>query len=79
MFVARYAQGEWQAPIRVDTEEGFAASSPRIGAANGRLVVVWATPYATVRGKPVSELLSATFSPGSESFGGAVIIDPNVG
>ncbi|HXB15582.1 MAG TPA: hypothetical protein VNV44_07530 [Solirubrobacteraceae bacterium] len=80
VFVARYASGHWQAPIRVDAAESFAASSPRIGAAaGGRLLVVWATPYATVRGKPVSELLSATLSPGSEAFSGAVIVDPNVG
>jgi hypothetical protein len=79
VFVARYSSGRWLAPARVDVEEQFAASSPRIGAAsNGRLVVVWATPYATIRGKPVSELLSSTFSPGAESFGAAVIVDANV-
>jgi hypothetical protein len=79
VFVARYSSGHWMAPIRVDLGQAFAASAPRIGAANdGRLLVVWATPYATVRGKPVSELLSATLSPGSEAFGGAVIIDPNI-
>ncbi len=48
VFVSRYAGGQWQAPIRVDTEEPFAATWPRIGAANGgELVVVWATPFAT--------------------------------
>jgi hypothetical protein len=79
VFVARYSSGHWQPPVRVDVEEPFAASSPRIGAANeGRLVVVWATPYATIRGKPVSELLSSTLTPGAESFGAAVIVDPNV-
>ena len=79
VFVARYASGHWQAPIRVDVGQSFAASSPRIGAAaGGRLLVVWATPYATVRGRPVSELLSATLSPGSEAFSGAVIVDPNI-
>jgi hypothetical protein len=79
VFVARYVGGRWQTPIRVDTAQPFAASSPRIGAANdGRLLVVWATPYATVRGKPVSELLSATLAPGSETFGEAVIVDPKV-
>jgi hypothetical protein len=80
VFVARYVAGHWQAPIRVDVAERFAASAPRIGAANnGRLLVVWATPYATVKGKPVSELLSATLSPGAEAFGTAVIVDPNIG
>ena len=33
VFVARYVEGHWLAPIRVDTEEQFAASWPRIGAA----------------------------------------------
>jgi hypothetical protein len=79
VFVARYLAGHWLAPVRVDTGQQFAAGSPRIGAASGgRLLVVWATPYATVRGKPVSELLSSTFSPGSEAFGQAVVVDPNV-
>ncbi len=80
VFVSRYVAGHWMAPVRVDTEDQFAASSPRIGAANGgRLVVVWATPFATEDGKPVQELLGATLAPGSEAFGQAVIIDPNVG
>jgi hypothetical protein len=79
VFVARCLAGHWMAPVRVDTGEAFAASSPRIGAAtDGRLLVVWSTPYATVRGKPVSELLSSTLSPGSEAFSPAVVIDPNV-
>ncbi len=82
VFVARYAQGHWFAPIRVDTEEPFAASWPRIGAAaGGELIVVWATPFATNparEGKAVYELLGAELGPGSESFGPAAIIDPNI-
>ncbi len=35
VFVSRYAEGHWSAPIRVDTEEPYAASWPRIGAAEG--------------------------------------------
>jgi hypothetical protein len=80
VFVARYAAGRWQPPVRVDVEQPFAASTPCIGAANnGQLVVVWATPFATIGGKPVDELLSSTLSPGSPAFGPAVIADPNVG
>jgi len=80
MFVARYVAGHWLAPIRVDTEEPFAASWPRIGAADGgELVVVWATPFATEAGQPVQELLSATLGPGSSAFGQAMIVDPNIG
>ncbi len=35
VFVSRYAGGHWQAPIQVDTGEPYAASWPRIGAAEG--------------------------------------------
>ena len=76
VFVARYAGGRWLAPIRVDTEEPFAASWPRIGAANdGELIVVWATPFATREGKPVYELLGSELGPGGESFGPPILID----
>jgi hypothetical protein len=80
VFVVRYLNGRWLAPIRVDTGEPYAASSPQIGAAdNGELLVVWATPFATVGGKPVQELVSATLGPGSETFGEAQIVDPDIG
>jgi hypothetical protein len=78
-FVARYEDGHWLAPIRVDGEEPFAASWPRIGAAEGgRLVVVWATPFATEGNRSVDELLGATLGPGASSFGPAILIDPDV-
>ena len=58
VFVSRYAEGHWSAPIRVNTEEPYAASWPRIGAANGgELIVVWAMPFATKNGKPVRAAL----------------------
>lgn len=80
VFVSRYLSGHWLAPMRVDTEQPFAASWPRIGAANGgQLVVVWATPFATRELKPVDELLGATLGPGSSSFGPAMIVDPEIG
>jgi hypothetical protein len=79
IFVSRYLEGHWLAPIRVDTEEPFAASWPRIGAAdNGELVVVWATPFATSGGAPVYELLGAVLGPGGSTFGQAAIIDQNI-
>jgi hypothetical protein len=79
VFVSRYVGGRWMAPIRVDTEEAFAASWPRIGAAEGgELVVVWATPFATQNDRPVDELLGATLGPGSAMFGPATLIDANV-
>jgi hypothetical protein len=79
VFVSRYVAGHWLAPIRVDTEEPYAASWPRIGAADGgELVVVWATPFATEDEQPVQELLSATLGPGSSTFGQAMIVDPDI-
>jgi hypothetical protein len=79
VFVARYLGGRWQAPIRVDTEESFAASWPRIGAANGgELVVVWATPFATEHNRPVDELLGATLGPGASAFGRAIVVDSDI-
>lgn len=80
VFVSRYLDGRWLAPIRVDAEQPFAASWPRIGAANGgELVVVWATPFATEHEHPVQELLGATLGPGATAFGPGVLIDPNIG
>jgi hypothetical protein len=79
VFVARYLEGHWLAPIRVDTEQPFAGSWPRIGAANGgELVVVWATPFASEHEHPIDELLGATLGPGSSSFGAAILIDPDI-
>jgi hypothetical protein len=81
VFVARYVGGHWLAPIRVDTEQPYAASWPRIGAANGgELVVVWATPFATnSHGRTIDELLGATLGPGASGFGPGVIVDPDIG
>ena len=79
VFVARYAEGRWQSPIRVDVEEPYAASWPRIGAASGgELVVVWATPFATEGNQPVDELLGATLGPGASTFGRAIVVDPDI-
>jgi hypothetical protein len=79
VFVSRYVGGHWLPPVRVDTEEPFAASWPRIGAANGgELIVVWATEFATREGKPLYELVGAELGPGGASFGQAMIIDPNI-
>jgi hypothetical protein len=79
VFVSRYAGGHWLAPIRVDTEEPFAASWPRIGAANGgELIVVWATAFATKEGKPLYEMLGAELGAGGEQFGQAILIDSNI-
>jgi hypothetical protein len=79
VFVSRYIGGHWLAPVRVDSEEPFAASWVRIGAAEGgQLVVVWATPYATEHELPVDELLGSTLGPGASGFGPAQLIDPDI-
>lgn len=79
VFVSRYVGGHWLAPIRVDTEESFAASWPRIGAAEGgELLVTWATPFANSNGKPVYELEGAELGPGASQFGEAMIVDPDI-
>jgi hypothetical protein len=85
VFVSRYLEGHWQAPIRVDTANQFAASWPRIGAADdGELLVVWATPFATEHEnneieRPVDELEGAMLAPGAAAFGEAAIVDPDIG
>jgi hypothetical protein len=80
VFVSRYSGGHWHAPIQVDTEQPYAASWPRIGAADGgELMVVWVTPFATEEEHPVDELLSATLGPGASGFSPATIVDPDVG
>jgi hypothetical protein len=79
VFVSRYVEGHWLAPIRVDTEEPFAASWARVGAAEGgELIVVWATPFATRKGRPVYELLGSVLGAGGTQFGRAMIVDPNI-
>lgn len=80
VFVARYVEGHWLKPIRVDSEQPYAASWPRIAAADGgELEVVWVTPFATEDAKPVDELVGSTLGPGSNTFGPAMIVDPDIG
>ncbi len=82
VFVSRFANGQWQAPIRVDTEEPFAASWPRIGAADGgELIVTWATEYALTpppQEKPRYEMLGAVLGAGGERFGQAILVDRDI-
>ncbi len=79
VFVARYSGGRWLAPMRVDTEQPYAASWPQIGAADGgELLVVWATPFASEKERPVNELLGAQLAPGSSTFSPPLIIDSNI-
>jgi hypothetical protein len=79
VFVSRYLEGHWLAPIQADIGQPYAASWPRIAAADGgELVVVWATPFATEHNLPVDELLGSTLGAGSSTFGPAMIVDPDI-
>jgi hypothetical protein len=79
VFVSRHLNGRWLTPIQADVGQPYAASWPRIAAADGgELVVVWATPFATERGKTIDELMGATLGPGASSFGQAMIVDPDI-
>lgn len=79
VFVARYIGGHWLAPTQVDVGQPYAASWPRIGAADGgELEVVWATPFATEHSLPVDELVSSTLGAGSSTFGPPMLVDPDI-
>jgi hypothetical protein len=79
VFVSRFVGGSWHPAVRVDGEQPFAASWPRIAAANGgQLIVVWATAFATENERPVDELLGSTLGQGSSTFGPAILIDPDI-
>lgn len=83
VFVSRFDGRNWSAPIRADVELPFEASEPRIAAGNnGRLLVVWVSPVATVVTHGKSEirfgLYSATLGPGAGEFGSALVVDPNI-
>jgi hypothetical protein len=77
LFVARFQNGAWQAPVQVDAGQPFAASFPAIAAGEGgRLLVVWAEPWATIAQAVHYELFSAEMEPGAQRFGPALQVDP---
>lgn len=79
LFVARFLNGAWQAPVQADAGQPFAATFAIIAAGEGgRLLVVWAEPWA-VFGKEREthyELMSSELAPGAQGFGPALQIDP---
>ncbi|HEX7245530.1 MAG TPA: PKD domain-containing protein [Solirubrobacterales bacterium] len=80
IFACRYAGGSWDAPVRVDWDQPYAASQPAIAAGSGgELLVVWVTEVATVHGKVQYGLFSARIGPGAQDFGASLLVDPNVG
>src|SRR5262249_10821863 len=79
VFASRYDGGQWSAPIRADAESSFAASQPRIAAGeNGRLLVVWVAPVATLaKGGIRYGLYSASLGSGAGEFGSQLLVDSN--
>jgi hypothetical protein len=81
LFVARFLNGAWQLPVQVDGGQPFSASDPAIAAGDGgRVLVVWAEPWAVVDQVTQYELMSAEIDPGASQFGPAIQVDPkNIG
>lgn len=76
LFVARFVGGAWQPPIEVDAGQPFGASFPAIAAGDdGRLLVVWAEPWAVISQVTHYRLMSAAVEPGAQQFGPALPID----
>jgi hypothetical protein len=77
LFVARFTDGSWQPPAQVDGGQPFAATFPAIAAGNGgRLLAVWAEPWAVIGGATHYQLMSAELDPGAQQFGPAEQVDP---
>ena len=77
LFVARFSDGAWQPAVQVDHGQPFGASFPAIAAGNdGRVLVVWAEPFAVIAQATHYELMSAEIDPGASQFGAAVQVDP---
>jgi hypothetical protein len=76
VFAARFRDGVWNNPQRVDVGQDFDSSWARIGAGDGgRLVVTWVQEF----GIASDRLFSATLDPGASGFQPPVPIDFNVG
>lgn len=80
VFAARYNGNVWSGPVRVDWGNKFEAGEPCISAGrNGRLLVAWTTPVATVKGRIRRGLMVASLGPDAGEFSPATVVDPNVG
>src|SRR5262249_25170906 len=70
VFASRFAGGRWSDPMRVDWDQPYEASEPRIAAGpGGELLVVWVGAVATVHGNVQYGLFSARLGVGASSFG----------
>lgn len=76
VFAAQFRDGRWRAAQRVDADQGFDSSWPRIGAGDGgRLVVTWVQEL----GADSDRMFSAALDPGAVGFQRPVPVDFNVG
>jgi hypothetical protein len=76
VFAAQFVNDAWQPPQQVDVGQRFDSSWPAIGAGDGgRLVVVWAQPYAA----NIDRVYFSALDPGATSFQSPHVVDPNVG
>lgn len=76
VFAARFVNGSWQEPLRVDAALPFDSAWPRVGAANGgRLVVVWVQQTA----EGANSLYSAILTRGATRFQPPTLIDFRLG
>ena len=79
VFVSRFLNGAFQPPVQADGGQSFAATFPVIAAGDGgRLLVVWAEPYAVygAGGEVRYQLMSSELQPGAGQFSPAEQIDP---
>jgi hypothetical protein len=79
VFVSRFLNGAFQPPVQADGGQPFAATFPAIAAGDGgRLLVVWAEPYAVVGagGEVRYQLMSSELQPGAGQFSPAEQVDP---
>ena len=85
VFVVRFLDGSWSAPIRVDLGQVGPATEPTIAAADGgQLLVTWVQPWTWIAASAGAtptlhyELMSAVLQPGASSFGQIERIDDGV-
>jgi hypothetical protein len=76
VFVARFSNGAWSPPQRVDVGQNFDSSWPQVAAGiDGRLLVTWVQEF----GVGTDRMFSASLDPGATGFDSPVPVDFNVG
>jgi hypothetical protein len=76
LFVSRFLNGTWQAPVQADVGQLGPATFPTIAAGDGgELLVTWVQPWTYISSTLHYELMSAVLQPGAQSFGQVERID----